>query len=83
MFVSLASAIDAFDVLTDLYVYASIAYILILLVKQLILSFLAIIDEYQADKSDFYQQVKNLLNPSTELILDPFIDIPACSLSLS
>ena len=83
MFVSLASAIDAFDVLTDLYVYASIAYILILLVKQLILSFLAIIDEYQADKSDFYQQVKNLLNPSTELILDPVIDTPACSLYLS
>ena len=82
MFVSLASAIDAFDVLTDLYVYASIAYILILLVKQLIPSFLAIIDEYQADKSDFYQQVKDLLNPSTESILDPAKVSRAYSFSL-
>ena len=83
MFGSLASAIDAFDVLTDFYVYASISYIFVLLVKQLILSFLAIIDEYQADKSDFYSSVKELLNPSTELILDPVTVSRASSLSLS
>ena len=54
MFVSLASAIDAFDVLTDLYVYVSLAYVFVLLVNQLAISFLTIIDEYKAFKPDFY-----------------------------
>ena len=53
MFVSLASAIDAFDVLTDLYVYVSLAYVFVLLVNQLAISFLTIIDEYKAFKPDF------------------------------
>ena len=80
MFDSLASA---FDALTDLYVYVSIAYIFVLAIGHLILSFLAIIDDYKADKSDFYQQVKDLLNPSTELILDPMMVTSYSSLSLS
>ena len=61
----------AFDLFIDCYVYGSIAYISLLFIINLILSFLSLVDEYQATDSEFYDQVKELLNPATEEVFEP------------
>lgn len=66
--------INAYDLFTDCYVYGSITYVLSLFTIQLILSFLALVNESQLTKQtiepDFYEQVKELLNPPTEAVLE-------------
>lgn len=68
------SFINAFDLFTDCFVYSSIIYVFSLFIIQLILSFLALVNEYQIakpnTKPDFYEQVKELLNPATETVLE-------------
>jgi hypothetical protein len=65
---SFASLVDAFDIFTDCFVYCSIAYLIIITAIELVLALLSIVDEHQLSKkssdSDFYDQVKELLNPS-------------------
>ena len=62
----------AFDLFSDCYVYVSIAYIFFSVTTQLILSFLSLIDESnlnsktETDGADFYEQVKELLDFSSE-----------------
>ena len=60
----------AFDLFIDCYAYGSIAYISLLLIIHLILSFLSLVDEYQATDNEFYDQVKELLNPATEEVFE-------------
>ena len=57
----------AFDLFIDCYAYGSIAYVSILLIIHLILS---LVDEYEATDNEFYDQVKELLNPSTEAVFE-------------
>jgi hypothetical protein len=67
---SFASLVDAFDIFADCFVYASIAYLIMVTVIELVLALLSIIDEHQlsnkSSDSDFYDQVKELLNPSQQ-----------------
>ena len=64
------SFINAFDLFTNCFVYSSIIYVFSLFIIQLILSFLALVNEYQIAKPDFYEQVKELLNPATEKVFE-------------
>lgn len=64
----------AFDLFIDCYVYGSITYVLLLFIIHLTASFLSLVDEYQATKPDFYNQVKELLNPATEEVFEPSQD---------
>jgi hypothetical protein len=65
---SFASLIDAFDIFADCFVYGSIAYLTVITLIELVLALLELINEHQQEKSssdsDFYDQVKELLNPS-------------------
>ena len=66
--------VDAFDLFADCFVYGSIAYIITLFAVSLISAFMTLVDEHQelnqAAEQDFYQQVKELLNPCIEEITD-------------
>ena len=67
------SFVDAFDLFADCYVYGCVIYLLGLFIYHLSCSFLALVDEchHQTEtKPDLYQQVKELLNPATEEILE-------------
>jgi hypothetical protein len=65
---SFAFIVDAFDIFTDCFVYGSIAYLTVITLIELALALLEIIDDAHLSKnssdSDFYDQVKELLNPS-------------------
>jgi hypothetical protein len=65
---SFASLVDAFDIFTDCFVYGSIAYLTVITLIKLVLALLEIIADAHLSKnssdSDFYDQVKELLNPS-------------------
>ena len=63
--------ISVFDIFTDCFVYGSIAYWLGFLTIHLVLSLTSVIDENQTTEPDFYEQVKELLNPATEEIFQP------------
>ena len=60
-----------FDIFTTCYVYGSIGYILILLVSGLTQSFLALVDEEQERKTDFYQEIEELFNSSEDSDFEP------------
>jgi hypothetical protein len=66
--------VNGFDFFTDCFVYGSVAYVISLFTISLISAFIAQADEHQvlkqAAEPDFYQQVKELLNPCAEEILD-------------
>ena len=61
---------NAFALFINCYVYGSIAYLSTRLLIHLSLCFLSLVDEYQATEPDFDNQVKDLLNPSTEAVLE-------------
>ena len=64
------SCAQSFDLFVDCYVYGSIAYLLNLILGSFIVAWFALVDDYNARQtaleSDFYEQVKELLNPSTD-----------------
>lgn len=63
-----SSFVNAFDLFADCYVYSCVAYLTVLFTYHLFRSFLNIVNErklVQSTAPDFYQQVKELLNPST------------------
>jgi len=66
----LTSFINTFDVFATCFIYGSISYILLLLFAHLILCWLTLFEDSQELKSDFYEQVKELLNPATEKIME-------------
>jgi hypothetical protein len=70
------SFVNTFDLFADCYVYGSVAYVVILLVIHLTSAFFDLVDEDQSPsfQPDFYQQVKELLNPSE------LIDFPAMTI---
>lgn len=71
---SFTSFAAAFDIFADCFVYGSIAYLTIITVIELIFGLLCIIEEYQLSKKssvpDFYDQVKELLNPSESTVFN-------------
>lgn len=62
---------DAFNLFASSYVYGCLTYILLLFLAHLVDSFLALRSVEKATKSDFHSQVKELLNPATETIINP------------
>ncbi|MEY4518498.1 MAG: hypothetical protein RLZZ499_1097 [Cyanobacteriota bacterium] len=61
---------DYFDIITDCYVYGCFAYLLGLFSYHLFCSFVSLIKEHQQAKltqPDFYQQLKDALNPAPEI----------------
>jgi hypothetical protein len=48
---SFASFVDAFDIFADCFVYGSIAYLITIIVVNLVLALLEIIDEHQQEKN--------------------------------
>jgi KTSC domain len=71
------SFINIFDFFASCYVYGCLTYILLLFSVELYNSLLvdckALDRSIESVDTDFYSQVKNLLNPSTESILEPVI----------
>ena len=71
------SFINIFDFLASCYVYGCLTYILLLFSVELYNSLLvdckALDRSIESVDTDFYSQVKDLLNPSTESILEPVI----------
>jgi len=73
----------SFDLITDCYVYASLIYIFGLFLFNLLFAFVSLVDDYRTakaevktvSKSDFYEQVKELMNPIAEdgLKLEPTV----------
>lgn len=68
-----ATLSTTFDFFATCYLYGSIGYVLIRFLFHLILCFSALVDDiqtYKTAKPDFYQEVKELLNPgySSEFI---------------
>ena len=61
---------NIFDLFINCYVYGSLTYLTIRLLVHLALSLLALADQSQETEPDFYNQVKELLNPSTEQVLE-------------
>ena len=65
------SFIQAFDLFANCYVYGCISYISILFIIHLYFSLFADTNEHnQAVEPDFYEQVKELLSPATEPVLE-------------
>jgi len=62
----------ALDILINCYIYGTITCFSVLLLIHLSLCFLALIEESQATENDFYDQVKELLNPATEEVEEVF-----------
>jgi hypothetical protein len=61
---------DYFDIFADCYVYGCLAYLLGLFSYHLSCCFLSLIKEHQQAKltqPDFYQQLKDALNPAAEI----------------
>lgn len=68
---SYTSFIHAFDLFATCYVYGCISYICISFIIHLYCSLFAELSEHkQVIEPDFYEQVKELLNPSTEPVLE-------------
>lgn len=60
------SPVVSFDVFINLYVFGAIALVLLSLITHLFSSLMDVIDEVKSPaKNDFYQQVKELLAPSS------------------
>jgi len=65
------SFIQAFDLFASCYVYGCLSYISILFIIHLYYSLFSVDNKHnQAAESDFYEQVKELLNPATEEVLE-------------
>ena len=70
----LTSYANNFDLFVDCYVYASIAIVLILFMSRLIEAWLDLIEEHRTvkgTKSDFYEQVKALMEQPSEPMKQP------------
>ena len=71
LIMNLTSFIQLFDFFATCYVYGSIAYVFLLFVTGLALNLLTSVEQERVGKSDFYSEVKELLNPPDNSDFEP------------